>query len=200
MKEKNVDNKTSLQVNKETIIALLTKQNASSSSKEIAIEDFIDFDKSNLAEYRILYTLFGKSWYWFYNIAAMSAFLIMILGFSMILFPKTPNYLWLLLNIPGILSLFYLIKAYRKRLAPIVNRYNSMSNIKIKSNYNIFKDKLIILKIQNSLFSNYIKTNYTDISTERLSKIIEALKYESSNVKYIYQSLTISISLLIKEL
>ena len=193
MKEENINGRKLFRHSKETILDILSTPK---DYKEIAIEDFIEFDKNNLAEYRILYTFFGEKWYWFYNILVSISILTMVFPFIIILNPKIPNYWWLLLCIPAIAAIFFLIKAYRKRFAPIVKRCNEVLNLKIDPNYNIFKDKIVIFKIQNALFNDFVKTNYTKLSSEQLTKIVEALKYESSNISYIYQSLTISISFL----
>jgi hypothetical protein len=67
--EGNINNIKSSQHPRETILGLLINKKDSSDTKKIVIEDFIDFDKNNLAEYRILYSLFGEGWYWFYNVA-----------------------------------------------------------------------------------------------------------------------------------
>ena len=171
-------------------------QNYSSETKKIFIEDFIDFDKNNLAEYKILYSLFGKRWYWFYNSSVALSVLAIFFGFSMLLFSKSPNFLWLLLAIPGTTAIFFLVKAYHRRLAPIVKACNCVYNLKIKPNYDIFKDKMVILKIQNVLLNEYVKNNYITLSDVQIRAIIEALKYETSNISYSYQSLTISISFL----
>ena len=95
---------------KEDILNLLNNQQGFPNGREIAIEDFIDFDKNTLAEYRILYTIFGKEWYWFYNVAAGLIILTMISVFTAILFSATPNYWLLLLYVPGIIFLFFLVR------------------------------------------------------------------------------------------
>jgi len=193
LKEDNINGRKLFRHSKETILDLLSTPK---DYKEIAIEDFIEFDKNNLAEYRILYTFFGEKWYWFYNVSIAISILIMVFPFIILLNPKISNYWWLLLCIPAITAIFFLVKAYRKKLAPIVKRCNEVLNLKINPNYNIFKDKIVIFKIQNALLNNFVKINYTKLSSEQLTKIIEALKYESSNINYIYQSLAISISFL----
>jgi len=162
----------------------------------MTIEDIIDFDKNNLTDYKLIYSKMGKAWYWFYGIASFLTIMTIIFALCMIAFIKNPDFKWLLLCIPAIFALLILVRIFRKKTAPILKEYNNKFNLNLKTDLRFFNDRKIISRIQYLVLADFINSNNIKPTKEDLSKIIEALKFESESTRYNYQSLTIIIAFL----
>jgi hypothetical protein len=77
-----------------------------------------------------------------------------------------------------------------------VDGYNKIFKLHLKTNGDIIRDRRIISTIQYLVFADYLCSNNIKLTKKEVTTIIEALKYESSNAEYKYQTLKIIIAFL----
>jgi hypothetical protein len=159
------------------------------------IEDLIEFDKTSLTNYRLVWARMGKVFYAFYIsgiFLSVFAYLIPVLFIS----HKNPKFEWLLLCVPSMLSLFYLGRLGRKKMSYILNQHNKEFGMELKLKDKFFNSEKIMAKIRYLTLKKYLQENGFKPKKEEINKIIEALKYESSNSRYNYRSIAIIIGLI----
>ncbi len=135
--------------------------------------------------------MFGKTWLWFYYVTVFIILLSYILGLFLFTSVK-PNYFILIIYLPGTIILIFLKKTYIKKIEPFFKAFN----LNLTKNYDVFKHKELIYKLQNIILKEYLHSNTSLITSKQIREIIKALKYDSSGTDYVYQSLKTSISLL----